>query len=147
MTRTSRNAVRMVGGTAGLLTLFFMFAPEDRTNAVQELARGVFDPNAQKCLDYVRRSLKDPDSARLVDSKTDGLYPQKVFIHYKAKNGMGAYGTESISCEVNGDNVKETSTHAETMEYLNKRLEIINSPTLNVEQTNEALNRLDAGRH
>lgn len=73
----------------------YLVTPQEKIDRVGESwLRFKKDPG-QACLDYERRQLKDPDSARLLGASTnDG----KTTIKYKAKNGYGAYGQTEALC-------------------------------------------------
>lgn len=78
-----------IGCIIGLIVLFFMFAPEDRTNGAKESWRRLTNDSGQAALDYIRKGLNDPDSARIISYKwQDG---SRLSVTYKAKNSYGAY--------------------------------------------------------
>lgn len=97
-----KNILRAVAVPVVLIPLFFMFAPEERTNSVVEGWRRMTSDNAQACLDYERQSLKDPEGARLVST---GFKGTNFFIIYKAKNGYGTYGTMKGVCSFSSGKV------------------------------------------
>jgi hypothetical protein len=104
-----------------VVVAFFMFAPEDRINAVSEYKRRVSKDPGQLCFDYTKKKLKDPDSARYVAYEKDQW--KRIVIQYRAKNGYGAYVSGSDVCILDSDGkVEETLTNLEQqIEELNKR--------------------------
>lgn len=78
-----------------LVLLFFMFAPEDRINSVSETYRRITNDPSQRCLDLVRPTLKNPDSARIV---RHSIEDKCVIVRYKATNSYGAYVEGSTVC-------------------------------------------------
>jgi|GEM_PF-3373596 len=96
-----------------MVIAFFMFAPEDRTNAAKEAWRRIQKDKAQACLDDLRKTLKDPDSARIVSF---GLVKEKseaggeisyYLLKYKAKNSFGAYGQAEQGYDCSGSECHE----------------------------------------
>lgn len=113
-----------------IVIVFFMFAPEDRINTVIEYKRRTTNDPGQRCFDYVKKKLKDPDSARYVSYEKDNQ--NRIVIHYKAKNGYGAYVNGSDVCSINSDGkVDEALTEADNVLY-------------NLKQQNEEFNKKNA---
>lgn len=114
---------------AVLIPLFFMFAPEERVNSVQEGWRRLTKDTGQLCLDYERLELKDPEGARLIST---GFKDDIFFIVYKAKNSYGTYGTLKGICSFSdgkvdplGSRVRlETLVLDEQVKCLNTRKKI-----------------------
>lgn len=104
-----------------IVVAFFMFAPEERINAVSEFKRRISKDPGQLCFDYTKRKLKDPDSARYIAYEKDQW--KRIVIQYRAKNGYAAYASGSDVCILDSDGkVEETLTNLEQqIEEVNRR--------------------------
>ena len=102
----------MLLSMVGLGGAFFMFAPEDRVNAVDEKIKTVLKDEGLMCLNHQCTLLKDADSARLISttSKRNDGGGESVSIKYKAKNSYGAYGTSNAKCVVRNGKVDVAMT-------------------------------------
>ena len=98
----------MIAGAACALAALWFVAPEQSTNAASEAFRRANKNAGVLCLDYERKSLKDPESARLLSQSSTGDGP--VTIEYKAKNSYGAYGRREAQCYISGGVVSEGLT-------------------------------------
>lgn len=105
---------------------FLMFAPEDRLNMATEYKRRITKNPGQLCFDYTKKKLKDPDSARYVSYENGEN--NKIIIHYKAKNGYGAYVNGTDMCVLGSDgNVDEAMTKGEeVISNLERKIDEIN---------------------
>lgn len=123
MKRALFGAIVLFSIASLMVIAFFMFAPEDRTNAVKEAWRRTQKDKAQACLDDLRKTLKDPDSARIVSF---GLVKEKseaggeisyYLLKYKAKNSFGAYSQDEQGYDCSGAECRE-----DTLYNLNKQV-------------------------
>lgn len=93
--------IKVLAGLTVVVGAVFLLAPEDRINGLSESAKSAFGHEGLACLNYHRKSLKDPESARLlsttVEIEEDKDKEKQIAIKYKAKNSYGGSGeTESI---------------------------------------------------
>lgn len=99
-TGAGRILVVSVTGLAFLSTLFFMFAPTDRVQAVKASWHRMTNDPGQLCFDIHADSLKDPTTAQIIESK---VYTDEVFVTYRAANSFGAFRKDTFVCPlVNG---------------------------------------------
>jgi hypothetical protein len=98
----------VMAAAVGVVVAVAALMPEERLNQVKTAwSRAIGDPGTA-CLDYERRRLHDPDSARLLEvvSQTDN----EIVIKYKAKNAYGAYITGDEVCAVSSGKFDESNT-------------------------------------
>ncbi|MBP1752648.1 MAG: hypothetical protein H6Q57_1484 [Geobacteraceae bacterium] len=131
-------------GVACLVSiLFLILGPEERINNFKEKWRRSSNDPAQICLDYIRKDLQDPDSARLVSyewkdivqteyEKRIGLNysegAREIHIIYKAKNIYGDYVRDEDFCVMNrtkGADIFSEGNTSRRKESL-KKMEITN---------------------
>jgi hypothetical protein len=89
--------MRLLTIIATLTGLFFAFAPEDRILLVKTAYKRIVRDPGQLCFDYNAIALKDPKTAEILEvSKTSNL----LSVTYRAKNGLGAFGTSVFRCQL-----------------------------------------------
>ena len=128
---SSKYKTILVGTSLTLLivVLFFMFAPSDRINSINEAWLRINNNPGQKCLDLARKNIADPDSARIISFSFD----QEESVHvltFRAKNSYGAYEQGKFFCDSSGG---EDTTGAKRLlkriQEENKRLEKLQNRT------------------
>ena len=82
-----KNTVYVVGGLAVLAGVIALVMPQERADAISTSFKRSTGDVGILCLDHIRGKLKDPESAKLLDTTvTKQSVDQKVIIRYKAKN-------------------------------------------------------------
>lgn len=91
------------------IPVLYLVMPQERLDRLGQTFNRVTNDKAQACLDYERKGLKDPSSARLVGEPNAAA--DVVRISYQAKNGYGAYGDPiAATCVVVVGKVDEDRT-------------------------------------
>lgn len=98
---------KIVIGSLTVVVVLLLLTPQDKLDSANESWSRLWRNPAQLCLDYERSQLKDPDSAKVLSSHTDG---NDVTIKYKAKNSYGAFGTTEVTCSVKSGQIDIEST-------------------------------------
>lgn len=115
--------IKYVGGAVVAAFAVIVLMPEERVSMVKEIVYRVTQPSAMACLDYVRKRMHDPDSARFIDAAPlEGVGSEikgAITIAYKAKNGYGAYRQGRSNCVVNSGKVDEVGTYTIYLERMN----------------------------
>lgn len=102
------NLAKLVAVFAAAVVAVFLLMPQEKLDGMKESWLRVKSDPGQACLDFERRDLKDPDSARLLNTlKRQG---SDVTITYKAKNSYGAFGQAEVVCSVDDGKVNEFGT-------------------------------------
>lgn len=104
-----RKIAYSLGGVAMLPVVLFLL-PAEKQAVLRELGQRVTDSDAVQCLDYERKSLKDPDSAQLLTSSKGVWSPDSVGIVYKARNSYGAFVQKDAACEIKSGQVAVAET-------------------------------------
>lgn len=87
------------GGALLIVGLVFLLIPQERADAISTYIKRSRGDLGMVCLDYYRNNLKDPESAKLINTTfTDSTELQEISIKYKAKNSYGAYITSEEKC-------------------------------------------------
>lgn len=105
----AKRLATVVVTLAALVAVGWLFLPEERlTKLMSVIAKARSEPG-ELCLDYERRSLDDPDAAKLRSaSETHG--GRTVNITYSAKNAYGAYVSAEATCELIDGKIDSFST-------------------------------------
>ena len=93
-----------------LALLFFIFAPEQRVNAVKMNFYRTIGDSGQICFDYYSSTLKDPSSAYVLRSE---VLLDKVYVVYRAQNSYGAYGEFDFVCPASNGKINSEKTKIE----------------------------------
>jgi hypothetical protein len=92
----------IVGGGILLALIVALVMPKERADQISESVKRISGDPGIACLDYQRKTLKDPESARLIRSSTSGSSPLlEVHITYRATNSYGAFVTSDTNCTMN----------------------------------------------
>ena len=112
----------VVAGLAVLAGVIALVMPQERADAIATSFKRSTGDVGILCLDYIRGKLKDPESAKLLDTTvTKQAVDQKVTIRYKAKNSYGAYTTSEESCVFAKGKIDESGTKlSQTLDKLAK---------------------------
>lgn len=112
-----KKSITMTGGLILLALIVVLLMPKERADQISESMRRLVGDSGIVCLDYHRKSLKDPESAKLIwSSKTAAKDFPEVKITYKAQNSFGAYITSESGCTLNSDgSVNESLTSGEQL--------------------------------
>ena len=112
----------VVAGLAVLAGVIALVMPQERADAIATSFKRSTGDVGILCLDHIRRKLKDPESAKLLDTTvTKQSVDQKVTIRYKAKNSYGAYTTSEESCVFAKGKIDESGTKlSQTLDKLAK---------------------------
>lgn len=109
MTHTQMCLAKWGAGVAATVVALFFLMPQERVDGIAETWRRAKGDPGQACLDFERRSLKDPDSARL--TMVSAVAGPLVTIEYRAKNTFGAYDQAAVVCAVDAKgNLNESDT-------------------------------------
>ena len=109
----SMKSARWVAGAAVAVVAMYFLMSQERLDGVTDTLRRAKGDSGQACLDFERRKLKDPESARLLAASTGD---NSVTITYKAKNSYGAFGQTSSVCVVDASGrVSEPGTRTARM--------------------------------
>jgi len=104
--------IYLIGGIATLAVLFYAFAPEDRILLVKTKFNRLLHDPGQLCFDYHAIALKDPKTAEILEvSKIS----DSLSITYRAKNGFGAYGTDTFGCRLTNGEFTELNQRVESI--------------------------------
>lgn len=95
------NLAKWVAVLAIAVVAVFLLMPQEKLDGMKESWLRVKNDPGQACLDFERRGLKDPDSARLL-STSEGER-SVVMITYKAKNSYGAFDKSEAACSTDPD--------------------------------------------
>lgn len=103
--RNNKNIAIVVGIILFIFGLVFLLIPEERLDKISNYIKRSTGDMGTICLDYFRKNLKDPDSAKLIDSAIvkNGPSLLDVVISYKAKNSYGAYVNSEAKCAFSDD--------------------------------------------
>lgn len=94
--------IAITGGLTLLVLVVILLMPKERADQISNSLQRLSGDSGIICLDYHRKSLKDPDSASLIGaSKSGSEYLPEVQITYKAKNSYGAFITLEAGCSLN----------------------------------------------
>lgn len=112
----------VVAGLAVLAGVIALVMPQERADAISTSFKRSTGDVGILCLDHIRGKLKDPESAKLLDTTvTKQSVDQKVTIRYKAKNSYGAYTTSEESCVFAKGKIDESGTKlSQTLDKLAK---------------------------
>ena len=112
----------VVAGLAVLAGVIALLMPQERADAISTSFKRSTGDVGILCLDHIRGKLKDPESAKLLDTTvTKQSVDQKVTIRYKAKNSYGAYTTSEESCVFAKGKIDESGTKlSQTLDKLAK---------------------------
>ena len=112
----------VVAGLAVLAGVIALVMPQERADAIATSFKRSTGDVGILCLDHIRGKLKDPESAKLLDTTvTKQSVDQKVTIRYKANNSYGAYTTSEESCVFAKGKIDESGTKlSQTLDKLAK---------------------------
>jgi len=102
------TAIKWIAGIILLGIAVLLLMPKDRIDSMEESWRRFKKEPGQACLDYQRKNLKDPSSARLIN--TTVLSDFDVSINYSAKNSYGANLTAEALCTVQDGKIDDLGT-------------------------------------
>lgn len=104
-------------GLVAVVGLFFLFAPEERVIKVKAATFNAVGYAPQLCLEANRDSFVNPSSAYLVSSSSN----QDVWtVNVMARNGMGNYVENQITCTIEGKFFTEYTTSNQINDSLAK---------------------------
>lgn len=126
----------VVAGLAVLAGVIALVMPQERADAIATSFKRSTGDVGILCLDYIRGKLKDPESAKLLDTTvTKQAVDQKVTIRYKAKNSYGAYTTSEESCVFANGKIDESGTKlSHTLDKLAKEADKLEKETVCLEE-------------
>lgn len=102
MSQGVRKFAVIAAGLCLLMVIVALLMPKDRADQLSDSILRLSGNSGMACLDFHRKSLKDPESARLTSSTLTGdiNYPE-VTINYRAQNSYGAYIAAEAHCTLN----------------------------------------------
>lgn len=134
-----KSVIKISSIAAAAVVFVFLLTPQEKIENGRETWRRLVNNPAQACLDYERKFLKDPDSAKLLESRSEK--ESGVIIKYKAKNSYGAYtvGDEKY-CYVSSGVVDEqiTQLHRDNEES-EKNLARLKAENLCIQRRNQLM--------
>ena len=92
-----KQGLKWAALSIAVLLVVYLVTPQDKIDGWQVSWLRVTGSPGIACLDYQRKQLKDPDSAKLTSTVTkDG----NTTIRYKAANSYGAFVSGEAQCDV-----------------------------------------------
>ena len=90
-----RTALCWIGGAIFLSIVLYLVTPQDKLDRGHESWLRLTGSPDIACLDYERRRLKDPDSAKLISAISEH---GTTTIRYRATNSYGAFISAEAQC-------------------------------------------------
>jgi uncharacterized membrane protein YgaE (UPF0421/DUF939 family) len=107
----TKKAIAVIGGIFTVAIVVALIMPQDKIDQISETYKRLVGDAGIICLDYKRKSLKDPDSAKLTDTSIENKATYVITnITYKAKNSYGAFVSSKAECFIVNGAVNEVLT-------------------------------------
>jgi hypothetical protein len=109
----TKKVLAAAGGFLTLVIVVSLVMPKDKIDQISLTYKRLVGDAGVACLDYKRKDLKDPDSAKLLDADTSTDNSTSVVstqITYVAKNSYGAFVSSKAKCLIFNGTVDEKLT-------------------------------------